>query len=355
MPTISPPATVLVTGANGYIGLWVVRELLARGYAVRGTVRSAGKARALSEYVARTLSAAQERFKAFVVADITEVGAFDEAIKGADGVVHTASPVSPSLEDPEAYIQPAVEGTLGILKSALHSDVKRVVITASIAGVASSAIAPPKVYTEADWNDAAVRLVEEEGRKAPGMIKYDASKVLAERAAWNFMKEHEGEARFDLCMINASWVFGPLADDTLSSPSAMSATPLHMYNMLFATPAPAERWPKYLNYVDVRDVTEILVKALEVEEAGGQRILANSQLVTWDDWLRAAKQLRILPGLDTVSVSPPEDTPTYPFFANEKAKRIFGIELRTVPDTLKDVVEDFRARGWLEHLEVEKA
>ena len=39
MPAISAPATVLVTGANGFIAVWVIRDLLERGYRVRGTVR----------------------------------------------------------------------------------------------------------------------------------------------------------------------------------------------------------------------------------------------------------------------------------------------------------------------------
>lgn len=49
-----------------------------------------------------------------------------------------------------------------------------------------------------------------------------------------------------------------------------------MYTMLFASPPPAERVPKWINYVDVRDVAELHIKALEIEEAGGQRIIANS-------------------------------------------------------------------------------
>lgn len=49
-----------------------------------------------------------------------------------------------------------------------------------------------------------------------------------------------------------------------------------MYTMLFAAPPPAERVPKWINYVDVRDVAELYIRALEVEEAGSQRIIANS-------------------------------------------------------------------------------
>ena len=50
--------------------------------------------------------------------------------------------------------------------------------------------------------------------------------------------------------------------------------------MMFATDRPAalsDRQPQCLNYVDVRDVTEMLIRALEVPEAGGERIVANTR------------------------------------------------------------------------------
>jgi len=48
MPVVPPPAKVLVTGANGYIAMWLVRILLEQGYTVRGTVRSADKGKHLT-------------------------------------------------------------------------------------------------------------------------------------------------------------------------------------------------------------------------------------------------------------------------------------------------------------------
>jgi uncharacterized protein YbjT (DUF2867 family) len=43
MPTLAPLDKVLVTGANGFLGLWITRTLLERGYSVRAAVRSEGK------------------------------------------------------------------------------------------------------------------------------------------------------------------------------------------------------------------------------------------------------------------------------------------------------------------------
>lgn len=65
-------------------------------------------------------------------------GSFDEAVKGADYVFHTASPfVAGQPEDPDKFfVKPAVEGTKNVLSSvAKHKDtVKRVVLTSSFAG-----------------------------------------------------------------------------------------------------------------------------------------------------------------------------------------------------------------------------
>ncbi|KAJ8581676.1 hypothetical protein M405DRAFT_832046 [Rhizopogon salebrosus TDB-379] len=49
MPMVQPPCKVLVSGANGYIAIWVVRALLEKRYSVRGTVRSEEKATHLRE------------------------------------------------------------------------------------------------------------------------------------------------------------------------------------------------------------------------------------------------------------------------------------------------------------------
>lgn len=49
-------------------------------------------------------------------------------------------------------------------------------------------------------------MVEQFGRNAPGPVKYGASKVLAERAAWDFMEENKGSINFDLVAINPSYV-----------------------------------------------------------------------------------------------------------------------------------------------------
>jgi nucleoside-diphosphate-sugar epimerase len=97
MVAISPPAKVLVTGANGYLATWVVTKFLEAGYAVRGTVRSPSKSAYLNDKFAQY----GDRFELAIVEDITKDGAFDEAVKGVDAIAHTASPFHYKATDPD--------------------------------------------------------------------------------------------------------------------------------------------------------------------------------------------------------------------------------------------------------------
>ena len=61
-----------------------------------------------------------------------------------------------------------------------RAHVKRVVVTSSIAAVISTD-SPDGLYTEEKWNDEVITIVREQGRDAPGVLKYIASKALSEK------------------------------------------------------------------------------------------------------------------------------------------------------------------------------
>lgn len=63
---------ILVTGANGFVAMWVVDRLFKQGYAVRATVRSADK----GVHLAKTFAAYGEKLEIVVVEDITAVRDF---------------------------------------------------------------------------------------------------------------------------------------------------------------------------------------------------------------------------------------------------------------------------------------
>ena len=153
-------------------------------------------------------------------ATVSQDGAFDEAVKGVDAIVHAASPINLGLQEPEAFIGPAVRGTTGILKSAqAHGpSVKRIVTLSSVGAVCSLTDYPSseqptgtqRVFTEADWNEAAIKEVETKGKDASPIDAYMASKTLAERAAWNWYEKNKSSVSWDLVTLQPPYVFGPI-------------------------------------------------------------------------------------------------------------------------------------------------
>lgn len=92
---------VLVTGATGFIGAHIVDQLLSRGIRVRGTTRSLAKGDTMIK--ARPQHAGKLDFVQIDDFDKLKDGKeqssiFDEAVKGVDGIIHTASVCAPSFQ-----------------------------------------------------------------------------------------------------------------------------------------------------------------------------------------------------------------------------------------------------------------
>src|SRR6188768_4176728 len=120
---------VVVTGASGFIALHCVRELLERGYRVRGTVRSLGSEDALR----RALLPLEPGDRlSFAQAELMSDAGWSEALAGARYVLHVASPLpKASPKDEDELIRPAREGALRVLRAARVAGVTRVVMTSS--------------------------------------------------------------------------------------------------------------------------------------------------------------------------------------------------------------------------------
>ena len=92
MPALTIPSHILLTGSNGYLGSWVLHTLLHRGYSVRAAVRSLDKSQPLQAHFAEYVK--EKKLEFVVVEDVEKEGAFDEAVKGVNGVLHLASPLA---------------------------------------------------------------------------------------------------------------------------------------------------------------------------------------------------------------------------------------------------------------------
>jgi nucleoside-diphosphate-sugar epimerase len=196
---------VMVTGATGYVAGWLVKELLENGMTVHAAVRNPDNEKKLVHLneIAAKSSGTIKYFKS----DLLTEGSYAEAMKGCELVFHTASPFTSKFEDAQKeLIEPAVKGTQNILNTANATDsVKRVVVTSSVAAIYTDAIdcekAPNGILTENVWNTTA----------SLDYQPYSYSKTLAEKAAWEIA---EKQSRWDLVVVNPSFVMGPMLNPT---------------------------------------------------------------------------------------------------------------------------------------------
>lgn len=246
--------TVLLTGITGFLGGHVALALLKAGYTVRGSLRNPGPNGERAEALRATLAEAGADLSrlSLVPLDLTRDEGWAEAAAGARFVMHTASPfVTTMPKDPQALIAPAVQGTERAFAAAQAAGAERVVLTSStVAITAGRGPGRPDRLGAADWSRP------EDGR----LNAYGASKVLAERRAWELAEAPGAPA---LAVVNPGFISGPLLDADPGTSGAVLARLLR--GELPMVPR------LILHTVDVRDLARIHVAALTDPEAAGHR------------------------------------------------------------------------------------
>lgn len=259
MTGIDPQAPVLVTGASGYMGSWIVRRLLEEGHTVRGTVRDPDKESGL-EHLHKLASDHPDRLT-LVKADLLDDGVFDSPMQGCELVVHNASPfIIAGIKDPDRQlVQPALTGTRNVLRAVDDTpSVKRVVLTSSVAAIYGDAEeaerVPGGVFTEERWNTTS----------SHDHQPYSYSKTVAEREAWRIQQDQD---RWDLVTVHPGLVLGPSLTTASASTSLATMKQFADGTMLGGAP------DLYFGVVDVRDVAEAHVRAGFTPEASGRYVI----------------------------------------------------------------------------------
>lgn len=302
---------VLVTGGSGFIGSHCVVALLNAGYRVRTTVRSPKREGDVRHMVTRA-GANQADALTFTVADLTSDDGWPKAVEGSDFVLHVASPFPPDEpRDEDEVIVPARDGTIRVLRAARDAGVKRVVLTSSFAAIGYGHGALEREFTEKDWTDI-------DGR---GVTAYVKSKVLAERAAWDFIRNEGGQT--ELSVINPTATFGPTLSDDISTSLIPILTLLivgvaQMANISFPV-------------ADVRDIAGIHVRAMTHPGAANERFIAccDGSPITMR---HAAHILHEWTGVEADIESPILGVILRP--SNRKAKAVLGFCPRPIDEAL---------------------
>jgi len=259
---------ITVTGGTGYIASWIVNDLLRMGHEVRITVRDKSK---VDKYQ-HLLEIDKEAKGTLVVyeADLLAQGSFDEAVKGATYVMHTASPfILDDKDNPQKnLVDPAVNGTKNVLGAVNKSgSVKRVVLTSSLAAIYGD---------NRDMADQGIEKLDESNWNTTSTINngaYSYSKTEAEKAAWAMMKEQN---QWDLVTIHPGFVLGPSLTQRIDSTSINTILRILHGEISIGSPDLA------FIFSDVRDISKGHILAAFTPKAKGRYIIAgeNGNLLT---------------------------------------------------------------------------
>ena len=248
---------VLVTGGSGYIAGFLIRALVAKGWTVHATLRSLSR-----EIEVRNWLGVPRESLRFFAADLENDAGWAEATVGCSHVAHVASPFPAGAPKDDELIVPAREGVLRALRFAKAAGVERFVLTSSVAAIAYGHPGKPRTYTEADWTDVT----------APNVGAYIKSKTIAERAARDWMRDNG--AGMEFVSVNPAAVLGPLLSGDYS-------TSIQFIERLMDGSVPGT--PRIgFGVVDVRDLADLHVLALETPGIDGERFIASGRFL----WMR---------------------------------------------------------------------
>lgn len=250
---------VLVTGANGYVGSWIVKELLENGCTVHATVRDISNQEKI-EHLLQLSKNNVGHLKLFVCDLLTE-GSFKEAMQDCALVFHTASPFKTDVKDSQKeLLEPAINGTQNVLSTVNEVDsVDRVILTSSCAAIYTDASEclnyENNELSENIWNVTA----------SLNNQPYSYSKTLAEKKAWEI---HSQQSKWDLVVMNPSFVLGPSLNPKYNTSESYNVLK-QIGEGLFKNGIPRLA----IGIVDVRDLARAHFKAAYNRNAKGRYIV----------------------------------------------------------------------------------
>ena len=327
---------VLVTGAAGFIGSHVVRELLAENLEVKCLIRPGENTRNIDGLDVE-----------MITGDILDNEVAEKSIEGVDTVFHLAAIYSIWMKDWSRIYEVNIQGSRNILWACLKKNIEKVVYTSSIAAIG---ISPGKVLSteETPFNQYTLG------------NHYVLTKYLSQQEALGFA--HNG---LDLVVVNPCFPFGPMD---------IAPTPTGQIIVDVLKGISRTYFNGGINIADVRDVAKGHMLAAKKGRKGNLYILGNRN-IPMEDFMRLVCRVagfddRMLfkfpvPAIkagtavlkwwaDHINHKPPMSTPAeiayaaqYLYFDNNKARKELGLTFRSMEDSLNDSISWFRENRYV--------
>jgi dihydroflavonol-4-reductase len=240
-PPVGGVRGILITGGTGFLGAYIIKHLVEKGYAVRAIRRS----NKLPAYISKEILDKVE----WVEGDVLDVVSLEDAMEGIDTVIHAAAIVSFYKKEQKQMYKVNVDGTANVVNIALEKNIKRFVHISSIAALGRK-VDGGHVNEEKKWEESKIN------------THYAKSKYKAELEVWRGISEG-----LNAVILNPSTILGYGDWNTGSSA---------IFNKVYGE----FKWytPGINGFVDVEDVAAATVLLME-SDIGEERFIING-----DNW-----------------------------------------------------------------------
>ena len=238
---------VLVTGGTGFVGSYLIRLLVQRGYRVRA-LRRAGSTLQLVQDVADRVE--------WVDADVTDIVALEDVFEGVTHVCHCAAMVSFHPRDVRRMMQVNVDGTANIVNLCLDHGVKKLVHVSSIAAIGRSK-ERKHLDEKSPWVQSKVT------------SQYAISKYQGEQEVWRGQAEG-----LNVAIVNPAIILGSGYWNVGSG------------RFFQQVQEGLKFWPVGRSgFVDVRDVVQFMLLLLE-NDISGERYILNAENISYREFFQ---------------------------------------------------------------------
>jgi dihydroflavonol-4-reductase len=229
---------VFITGCNGLIGSFIARKLISQNFYVKALKRKDSDLTLLNDIVDKI---------EWIEGDISDTSILDASLNGVDIVIHAAAIVSYSASEKEKMFEVNIKGTSNIVNAALNNRITKFIHISSVAALGRKkgiSVIDENTY----WENSSYN------------TNYAKSKYFGELEVWRGMEE--GLNGF---IVNPSVVLGP---GNWNNGSTKIFKYIWDENLFYSEGD--------VNFIDVRDVSEIIYKLMMEEKANGERYILNA-------------------------------------------------------------------------------